>query len=71
MSHYYVKYDTTRPGAARKACLDALQYMGRRPYRRIARAIQAHDPEGIVRLAASMVGVEGYPVTAMLERYRR
>ena len=52
----------------RKACVDTLSYLGPRRYKLLARATRTQTHNGFKVLMA-FVGVEGYPVEAMMDRY--
>jgi len=52
----------------RKACADTLSYLGPRRYKLLASATRTQTRNGFKVLMA-FVGVEGYPVEAMMDRY--
>ena len=52
----------------RKACADTLSYLGPRRYKLLARATRTETHDAFAFLMA-FVGVEGYPVEAMMGRY--
>lgn len=67
--HYDVKYDTDND--ERKACAHALEFMGCIRYRIIVDQIKGNVDENTIRFLAMMSGVQGFPITAMINRYKR
>jgi len=64
-----IKYDTSSEKSIRKAIIDANVYMGSVAFKMIVRAIKHGAPRNEIYLATMLVGVRGFPVTAMLDRY--
>ena len=65
--HYDVKYNPEKD--CRKACYDVLDFVGPMAYKTLVSAIkQRYNPE-LIHMMASLAGVEGYPIKAMIERY--
>lgn len=70
--HYEVNYTAlTGDEKIRKACADALGYMGPKIYRHLVTVVKykKYSVEQ-VHFLAMIAGVQGYPVEAMLARYR-
>lgn len=71
--HYNISYeDRNKPETLRKACSDVLDWFGSKRYRILAQAIKSgvYGKEQI-RFYASIGGITGYPVTAMIMRYSK
>jgi hypothetical protein len=69
MTSQYKKYRIDERPAYREACCDTLAFMGPKPYRLLARQIMAGATENQIRFLGCLAGVEGFPITAMIDRY--
>ena len=68
--HYDIEYNRKSADAWRKACVDALDYIGSAKYRILVGALRTGTSPKAFAFLCGMAGVEGFPVDAMLERYR-
>lgn len=70
---YEIKYDRDNPADWRKACCDLLQWWGRDFYKVVAKQAlpNARDFDNFRSAVALLAGVEGFPVEAFWERYKR
>ena len=73
MTHYDVDYSQLKnPRKRRQALLDVRAYTGRERYAKI-REIIRKDPNTSIdywHMGLSFAGIQGYPVTALLEAYK-
>ena len=71
--HHYIHYDESESAEKkvdRKALNDFLRYTGKRPFKTLVQHIkQGTENAESIRFAASFVGVQGRPVTALIRRY--
>lgn len=69
--HYTTDYGSLKGDAKeRKALLDILEYIGTCQFIRIVKALKTNPiTEHSLRFFFSMMGIEGYPVTAFIHRY--
>ena len=69
--HYNIEYeDRDKPEVQRKACADTLNWFGSKRYRILTAAIKSGIySEEQIRFYASIGGVQGFPITAMWNRY--
>ena len=68
--HYDIEYNRASAVAWRKACIDTLDYIGPTKYRILVGALKGGTSPKMFTFMCGMVGVEGFPVDAILERYR-
>ena len=71
--HYDINYSALpEETKSRKACVDALDYMGPKAYRALSRFMRTGKyTREQIHFAASFAGVQGYPIDAMLDRYTK
>lgn len=65
--HCEIRY---KDGEDSKALIDAVQFMGMNAFKTLARVIRSGQySENQIRFFGGMAGVEGKPITIMIERY--
>ena len=69
--HYDVVYEKDDPDRERKACVDALKFMECKQYRTLVTLIKTSDNESMIKFAGMISGVQGFPIEAMIRRYKR
>jgi hypothetical protein len=68
--HYGKRYRLDESESYRQGCLDALRFMGPTVYKVLARVIMSGANDNQIAFLASLGGVQGFPVSAMIDRYR-
>ena len=70
MTHYTINYTSLEENIkVRQACYDTLDYVGADKFRKLVKLIKVSNKFPLICLGFSFVGVNGYPVEAMITKY--